>query len=261
MTYSSAEFLISRRESGTVFDTIPDELYPGTEEAAYAVQDEIVDHLCQQNNSNRCGYKLACTNPAIMELLNVEGPLLGQMMTHSLFDSGVQLTADDFTRRVVEPEFVFRMAEDVPVSSQPYDADSIKSFIGEMLPGIEIVDHRYRDFTVVGGNALIAENSIHGCSIIGECDRDLWRNTDLETHSVSLFVNGDAREQGVGRNVLGGPLKAMAWLANHLQQRGMQLKGGELVTTGTATSVYYADAGDDLLVDFGELGSVSLSFT
>ena len=63
-----------------------------------------------------------------------------------------------------------------------------------------------------------------------------------------------------GRNVLGGPLRAMAWLANHLQQRGMQLQRGELVTTGTATSVYYANAGDELLVDFGDLGSVSLSF-
>ena len=166
-TQSAAEFLINQRDSRTVFDNLPDDIYPVTEEAAYAVQDEIVDYLCKEHDSSRCGYKLACTNPAIMELLNVEGPLSGQLMTHSLFDSGIELAADDFTRRVVEPEYVFCMAANVPTSSRPYDAHSIKPFIGAMLPGIEIVDYRYRDFTVVGGNALIAENSIHGCSIVG----------------------------------------------------------------------------------------------
>lgn len=256
-----AKFLLDHRSSHEVVENIPSELYPRTEEEAYQVQDRLVGCLTEEHNSSTCGYKLACTNPEIMTLLGVDGPLSGRLMTHSMHEDGTNLASDDFVLRVVELEFVFELDRDVPVTGDEYTTETILPFIGSFYPGIEIVDHRFFDFTLVGGNALISDNAIHGCSVLGKAHHDGWDEIDLANHPVDLVVNGEVRCRGSGKNVLGSPLNAMAWLSNHLQSRGLQLKAGDIVTTGTACDVYYAETGDDITGDFGKLGSVSLSFS
>ncbi len=255
----TAKFLLDRRLDQTLVDNIPENLYPRSVVEAYETQDELVSQLTEKHNSETCGYKLACTNKLAMDLLNVDGPFSGKMMTHSIFSNGVVLDSKDFVRRVVELEFNFVLGEDVAETSVPYTAETIKPYIKSFLPGIEIVDHRYTDFTNVGGNALIADNAIHGACIHGEASGD-WQATDLSQHGVQLVVNNEVVSRGSGEAVLGHPLNVMAWLQNHLQSRGRGLKSGEIVTTGTACDVYNAEAGDKIRADFGKLGSVSLEF-
>ena len=249
-----------KEETKQTMDNIPGDFYPDSEADAYAVQDIVVQSLTEKNNSRTCGYKLACTNKPIMELLNVDGPFSGRMMCHSTHPEDVALVASDFVRRVVELEFVFVMEDDAPKMDIPYTGDTIKSLIGPFIPGIEIVDYRYDDFTKVGGYALIADNAIHGASILGSPDSVLWKEQDLSKHPVTLYVNEQINAQGSGANVLGSPLNVMAWLANHLISRERSLKSGDIVTTGTACNVYYANAGDRITADYGILGNVSLSF-
>ena len=38
------------------------------------------------------------------------------------------------------------------------------------------------------------------------------------------------------------------------------LKSGDIITTGTACDIYNAEAGDEIVADYGSLGSVALSF-
>jgi 2-keto-4-pentenoate hydratase len=59
---------------------------------------------------------------------------------------------------------------------------------------------------------------------------------------------------GHGRNVLGDPRVALAWLANELRQLGVMLKAGEVVTTGTC----HPPPGDMFAADFGAFGKVSV---
>ena len=150
--------------------------------------------------------------------------------------------------------------EPLPESRAPVTAGQVKSGISAFIPAIEIVDYRYRDFTQVGGNALIADNAIHGACVLGEPEETRWRTGDLAGHPVRLVVNGDCIETGSGANVMGSPLNALAWLANHLRESGARLEAGDVVITGTACNVYPAQAGDVISVDFGELGCVSMSF-
>ena len=255
-----AEYLITNRLRQQVVDNIPEAIYPGSEAEAYQVQERLVSRLTGKYNSRVCGYKLACTNTMAMELLGVAGPFSGRLMSHSTHSDGVALPADDFVRRVVELEFAFVMDRDVPDTAEAFSAQTIEQYIGGFIPGIEVVDHCFRDFTRVGGNALIADNAIHGASILGTPVTD-WQSMDLSQHLVRLMVNDKLFSQGSGNNVLGSPLNAMAWLANHLQARGSALKSGDLVTTGTACEVYNAKADDSITADFGELGSVLVSFT
>jgi 2-oxo-3-hexenedioate decarboxylase/2-keto-4-pentenoate hydratase len=255
----TAEYLLANRFDQRVVDNIPETMYPSSTEEAYQVQDQVVEFLTEKYNSETCGYKLACTNKPIMKLLGVDGPFSGRLMSHSVYESGVVLNATDFVRRIVEQEFVFVVGEDVPYSKDPFTADSVKPYLSTCFPGIELVDHRYKDFSRVGGNALIADNAIHAASILGD-SQEHWRTVDFPNHQVKLLVNDTIVSEGSGANVLGNPLNVMAWLANHLQSRGLTLKTGDIVTTGTACDVYNAEQGDKITADFGGLGSVSLSF-
>lgn len=76
----------------------------------------------------------------------------------------------------MEPEFL-------PVYDDPHTAQTVLPFIGSLIPSIEAVDHRYADFTKVGTNALIADNAIHGVSVLGK-PVDNWKMVDLAGHAI-----------------------------------------------------------------------------
>jgi 2-keto-4-pentenoate hydratase len=68
------------------------------------------------------------------------------------------------------------------------------------------------------------------------------------------------RYTGHGKNVLGDPRLALAWLANELRQLGVTLRAGEIVTTGTCHPPLPIQSGDLFEADFGVLGRVSVGF-
>ena len=255
----TAAFLVDHRARKDPVDNIPRDLYPADLSAAYSVQDMVVENRLQAHGGSPCGYKIACTNPRVVQLLNVSGPFPGRLMTYSTHENGSVLDAAGFRLRIMEAEFGFELARDVPLSEVPYTADSIRPFIGAFVAGLEIVDHCYHDFTRVGEAAIIADNAIHGACVFGGPNK-AWGQVDFVRHPVELLVNDRAVSSGIGGNALGNPLYALAWLANHLAGRSIVLRAGERVLTGTAGDIHHAVAGDTVTADFGTLGRVGLSF-
>jgi 2-keto-4-pentenoate hydratase len=77
---------------------------------------------------------------------------------------------------------------------------------------------------------------------------------------VSVARNDELVTTGSGAAVLGHPLNVMAWLADELPRFGIRLQRGDVVTTGVATDVFEADAGDSCVADFGPFGTVAVAF-
>jgi 2-keto-4-pentenoate hydratase len=87
-----------------------------------------------------------------------------------------------------------------------------------------------------------------------------WRGRDLVEVRPTITLRG-ARYTGHGRNVLGDPRVALAWLANELRELGVTLKTGEFVSTGTCHVPLVVQAGDELVLDLGgSMGRVSAKF-
>jgi 2-keto-4-pentenoate hydratase len=57
---------------------------------------------------------------------------------------------------------------------------------------------------------------------------------------------------------MGNPLNALAWLANHLEARGLALKPGDVVMSGAISKMLRPEAGDTIHARFTHLGSVSV---
>ncbi len=255
----AAEFLLNLRETQMTVETLPEGFRPNSPTDAHAVQSILVDALMQQGAGELAGYKVATTSKTAQEMLNVSGPFSGHMLSKLVHDSGVALKRSDYTDPIAEPEFAFRMTADVPLTDTPYTPESIAPFLGDLMPAIEIVDHRYNSLGTAGGNCILADNAIFGCVVLGEPVSD-WRDADLATQPVVFSINDEPFADGTGANALGHPLNVMAWLANDLASRGKRLLAGQVVITGTVTGVYRANAGDLIVGDFGRFGTVSLNF-
>ncbi|MFO0802032.1 MAG: fumarylacetoacetate hydrolase family protein [Gemmataceae bacterium] len=243
------------RRSRRVVEKLATDVLPPSQEEAYRIQAMLVERLAADAGGHTIGYKIAATNDMAQKQLNVTAPFCGRLLSHSTHPSGVTLPAAGFTHRIIEPEFGFLVGIDVPPSDVPYTKDTIAPFIAAVIPAIEVVDHRFADWTQVGAPSLIADNAIHGAWVEGEPHTD-WRNVDLAAHATKLVVNGETVRNGSGAAVLGHPLNVVAWLANV-----RPLRAGDKITTGTTTAVYFATPGDRITADFGAFGRAEVNFT
>jgi 2-keto-4-pentenoate hydratase len=256
---AAADFLAGHRFDQTTFAHLPEAVRPATLADGYRVQSAVVTRLLARGGGAPVGYKIACTSQLAREALNVPHPLFGRLLSFSTHAAPVTLPAAAFTTRTIEPEFGFQLAVDVPRSDTPYTVERIRPFVGLAFPSIEIVNHRFEDWSAVGANTVAADNAIHGAWVFG-AGTDRWRELDLAAQTVRLYANDRLVREGAGSAALDHPLNALAWLANALGEHGLSLKQGDYVTTGVVCDVYPGVAGEALVADFGELGSVALSF-
>jgi len=238
---------------------LPPAARPATPQAGYQCQARFIEQLTGRNHGHVMGYKIACTNAIAQRFLGMPEPFYGRLLSASTFDSPARLSAGDFFMRIIESEFAFQLARDLPPSAQPVDREQIAAALAGVLPGIEIVDSRFTSWTTVGAPSLIADNACHGAWVKGALLTD-WRHLDLAAQAVELRVNGSVVQRGSGSAVLGHPLNALEWLVERLHAQGIGLKAGEYVTTGVTTDIYDAQAGDHLVADFGPVGAVELRF-
>ena len=98
------------------------------------------------------------------------------------------------------------------------------------------------------------------CSCSGRRPAPNWRALDLVEEKPVITLRGQ-RYIGHGKNVLGDPRVALAWLANELSGLGITLKAGQVVTTGTCHPPLPIQSGDMFAADFGSLGKVSVGFS
>ena len=255
---AACEYLFDLRQTRRRVPALPDDIVPRTLAEGYEVQERLVHKLREHHGSHPVGYKIACTSELAQKALGVDGPFFGVLLTHSTFPSGANLRGLDYTVRCAEAEFGYEMVADVP-AGPIYTSESIRPFIGAVLPSIEIVDHRYHDWKTVGAPSLLADNAIHGAWVVGEPFP--VGDIDFACHPTALTINRGRTLTGSGAAVLGNPLTVVAWLANELPKFGRRLSRGDRVTTGVTTDIYLAEPGDHLMADFGEIGRVDMTFS
>ena len=258
----TAEFFWQLRSGTPAPESIPDALVPDTLADAYRAQALLVDRMLSETATGGCtpvGYKIACTSEIARRLFNADGPVFGRLLSCRSWPDGATLETLDFPMFAAEPEFAFRMAEDVPALAGGWTSNTITPFVGQMIPAIEIVGSRFADWSAYSVASLAADNAVHMGWIEGSGTDD-WRSIALDRHPVTLSVNGRKHLAGCGANVMGNPLNALAWLANELPKHGCQLKAGDVLTTGVCTDVYPIGTGETLKADFGILGSASVKF-
>lgn len=241
-------------QDGTVLSALPADLRPSSRAAGYDVQAFFEG----QSQRPRAGWKIAATSTAGQKHINVSGPLAGRLLAEKIVDDGATVSIDGNRMRVCEPEFGFRFAEDIAPRSEPFTVDEVMEKVADLHLTLEIPDSRYEDFTAVGEASLIADNACARDLVVGPAVDADWRAIDLASHEVQAGVEGKYDREGSGANVLGDPRVALTWLVNEVTGLGIDIRRGELVTTGTCMVPLEIEPGDNVFADYGALGSIGV---
>ena len=251
----AAAYLHAAMRQRKALEQLPESCRPQSLSDAYAIQDRLIAMI-----GAPVGYKVAFTNRGIQRQMGVGEPAAGRLIAGRVFDSPAAIDVSRLFRVGIESEFAFRMARDLPGAAAPFTRAAVIDAVGALVPAIEIVDTRYVDWSDCGALQAIADNVFGSHWVAGDALAD-WRDIDLARAEVVTRLNGTEAARGTGADVLDHPLAALTWLANDLASRGSGLRAGEIVTTGSATSIVMARPGDTAVADFGSLGSVSAALT
>jgi 2-keto-4-pentenoate hydratase len=249
---AAARTLHDHWRAGTKIGDLDPALRPRDRAEGYAVQ------AAMESYGTMFGWKIAATSEAGQNHINVGGPLAGRIFSERVIADGGTASMAGNEMRVGEPEFAFRIGRDLPPRSASYSVEQVLAAVDTLHPAIELPDSRFADFVSAGEAQLIADNACAHLFVLGSPTDADWRSVDLVEHKPVVTLRGQ-RFVGHGRNVLGDPRVALAWLANELRQLGVTLKAGEVVTTGTCHPPLPIQSGDRFEADFGAFGKVSVT--
>jgi 2-keto-4-pentenoate hydratase len=240
------------------FAPLPAELAPAGVAEAYAIQSEFVG-MRAATLGVVAGYKIALTTPAMRAMVGLNDAVAGDMLDKTIRRGNASVRAADFVRLLVEFEIAVEIAEDLPAIGAPYGRDRVAQAVGALMPALELADDRNADYSTLPANPLmlVADNAWNEGAVLGAAVKD-WRGVDLAALRGVATINGREVGQGHGRDVMGHPLDALAWLANNLASRGLGLWRGDVVITGSLVTTKYPRAGDRIRFEADALGAVEL---
>jgi 2-oxo-3-hexenedioate decarboxylase/2-keto-4-pentenoate hydratase len=238
---------------------LPANLAPRDEAEAYAVQDRLRLHLAGRGLGGTAGFKIGCTTEVMQNYLGIDHPCAGGMSSGRIYASGSVFPADAFVRPGVECEIAVEVARDLTPDEAPFDRTCLQGIIAAVYPAIEIVDDRYDNWREMETPTLIADDFFHAALVRGPRVTD-WQALDLASLRGVARVDGVEVGRGVGADILGHPLDALAWFCNHRAARGQGLRAGDLISLGSVIQTYWLNPGQSAEIGIDGLGSVTLRY-
>lgn len=227
---------------------------------AYASQDAFVQLQAAQRQTQVGGYKIAITTPAMRAFVGFDDAISGCVLADTVFSNGQQVQVAQFQHLIVEFELALQFGQDLPERDDDWDRLSILPYLDCAYPSLEIADDRFADYALLkqGFFSLVAENAWNHGVVLGSAiaAKDFDR---LWPTQATAYINDQAIGQGHCGDVMGHPLIAMAWIANHLCKRSRHFKAGDWVTTGSWVASQFPLAGQTLRFEMPGLAEVTLA--
>lgn len=222
---------------------------------AYLVQ-EAAAELKEQAGLSRWGWKVGCTSPAIRSQLGLKEPIQAPMYRPLIHDEGREYDRAEFLNLAIEPELVICLGQDLP--RPPSRPEELIPAIDWVAPGIEL-HHKQFFFEPVSSQELIASGGLWAGLVVGRT-RVVPTGIDLAGAEFSVAMDGRSIARAPGRDIMGGPMISLLWLADRLADQGRPLKKGDLVIPGSPTELIQVDRSTRLSVEIQGVGQVEARF-
>lgn len=227
------------------------ERYPGlTADSGYAAARKLHAHRCARG-WKPLGRKIGFTNRTLWDRYGVHEPMWGTVYDHTLVSSANNKATVDLkglAQPRIEPEIAFCVKSTPPLTRDP---QAILSAMEWIAHSVEIVQCHHPDWKVKIADCT-ADNGLHGRLVVGTpiaVGKIAGLAAALPFLRLSLYKGKDKKDEGLGSNVLGSPLLALAFLIEVLDKQGQKLQPGEIITTGTLTDAHPVSAGETWRTD------------
>jgi 2-keto-4-pentenoate hydratase len=247
-----AEWQWQARQRRLPYRNLPDELRPASIAQAYAAQ-EAYYRLAEPTYGRVAGAKIATTTKVMQRLMGIDHPCGGAIFSHTIHKSPATLRAADFVNLRIESEIALKLGADLPASGAPWTRERVVPAVAAALPAFELIEDRNADYAKTEATSLIVENCWNGGIVIGAPNQ--VRLDELVGIRGRLTLDGKLAGEGAAED----PCATLAWLANHVAERGRDLKAGMIVITGSLIvtvsiapgqrAVFTADGLGDVVMD------------
>jgi 2-keto-4-pentenoate hydratase len=239
---SLASTVLAAQDQSQQLD-LPSARHAGFSQAdGYAVAQQVQQMRVAQG-AMLIGRKIGFTNPQLWDAYGVRAPIWGAMYAHTVvpharLQDGFGLRP--FVQPKIEPEIVLHFHRAPPPGA---DAAAVLACVDWVAHGFEIVQSHYAHWKFTAADA-IASGSLHGALLLGPPQAASVLGGGLEVAlrelKLDLFCDEQHMQSGLGSNVMGSPLAAVAHLVAVLAEQDplLALQAGEIVTTGTLTAAF-----------------------
>lgn len=230
--------------------------YPdATIEDSYAIQGVWRD---SQVTAGRrlVGRKIGLTSKAMQQATGITEPDYGVMFDDTVYESGAAIPVDHFSNVRIEVELAFVLKH--PLEGPDCTLDDALAAIDYAVPALEVLNSHIE----LEGRTIIdtiSDNAAYGAMVLGSVHKSP-DEIDLRWVPGVLSRNGEIEETGVAAGVLGHPATGVAWLANKFHQHGARLEAGEIILAGSFTRPMWVSRGDEVLCDYGPMGTITCRF-
>ena len=227
-----------------------------TIEDAYRIQERMVSHRVK-GGEKIVGKKIGVTSKAVQDMIGVRQPDFGQLTSGMAYEEGQDLPLGGLIQPKAEAEVAFVLKRDL--KGPGITAVDVIRATDYVVPCFEIVDSRITDWKIKIQDT-VADNASCGVYLLGKA-RKKPTELDLNLAGMVLEKNGELLGTAAGAAVQGGPVNAVVWLANTLGELGIPFLAGEVILSGSQSSLIPAVVGDVLKCTVGGLGSCEVRFS
>lgn len=230
--------------------------YPGmVVEDSYAIQKVWSDRRIAAG-ARLVGHKIGLTSKVMQVATGISEPDYGVIHDDMVYDSGAVIEFDRFSNVRVEVELAFVLSK--PLTGPNVTIFDVLDATAYVVPALEILNSHLEleGRTIVD---TISDNAAYGAMVLGTV-RKRPDEIDLRWVPGVLSRNGEIEETGVAAGVLGHPATGVAWLANKFHQHGARLEAGEIILAGSFTRPMWVSRGDEVLCDYGPMGTITCRF-
>jgi 2-keto-4-pentenoate hydratase len=155
-----------------------------------------------------------------------------------------------------EPEFAFVLGRDLPPRGAAYSPAEIDAAIGVVHAALELCASRYTDHTGLPFAEMLADGLVnHG----------LWLGPELTVPESAAYTLEWQTGAGPARTLPaahgdGNPRLPLYWLVNFLSEKGLGLRTGQAVITGSYAGVLTLPLGEATRFSYGDIASFEVGF-
>jgi 2-keto-4-pentenoate hydratase len=251
-----AVHLAAARRARRVLALPPPHLLPPSHAAGIATQRALARTM---GADPPAGFKVGATARTMQDYLGLPGPLAGFIPEGGLHGSGSTLAYAGFVAPGVECEIAVHLGRDLQAG--PCTTAQAAEAVDGVMAAIELVELRYPDLAAFGAPLLVADQVFHAAAVLGAPEAS-WRALDLDALVGRILVDGEERGHGLGRDLLGGPLRVLAWLAASEEVAAFGgLRAGQVIMLGSVTPPIWLDGPCQVEVLFPPLEPVTITLT
>jgi 2-keto-4-pentenoate hydratase len=231
------------------YRNLPQDLRPASIAEAYAAQ-EAYYRLAEPTYGPVAGAKIATTTKVMQRLMGIDHPCGGAIFSRTIHRSPAKLRAADFVNLRIESEIALQLGADLPAKGAPWTRATVAPAVAAALPAFELIEDRKADYATTEATSLIVENCWNGGIVVGTPKRVPL--DDLVGIAGRLNLDGKLIGAGAAEN----PCATLTWLANHVAERGRDLKAGMVVITGSLIPTVSIAPGERAVFAVEGLGDV-----